>query len=237
MHGTSDSTFIQRVASELDSLRFYQQQQQQQQQRQQKSPATAAVIEGRQLPTYCRKAILSLSGNSKCMDCGTFKPDWANVTYGVLLCVICSGRHRSYGVATCRIRSLSMDTWTHDQLVTVLEGGNDQLEQFFQRHKMGNDSKTAVWNNRYKTKAGVFYRTHLAHHVHEIVQSGTYQGRDASRRRYSQQQQQQQERSSDYDCCDIDNREQGKSCHDISFVSSSASPSADSPTQRSVVVQ
>ncbi|OEU19566.1 Arf GTPase activating protein, partial [Fragilariopsis cylindrus CCMP1102] len=70
-------------------------------------------------------------GNLRCIDCGNCHPDWASVSYGILLCVRCSGRHRSYGVATSRVRSISMDNWSYSQVLSMLEGGNEQLHNFY----------------------------------------------------------------------------------------------------------
>ena len=67
----------------------------------------------------------------------------------------------------------------------MLEGGNQQLSQFFSRHKMGNtDPITLI--DRYKTKAASFYRQHLRNHAKEIAEGGLYQGREASRKSSSQ---------------------------------------------------
>eukprot|EP00549_Striatella_unipunctata_P003208 CAMPEP_0118709500 /NCGR_PEP_ID=MMETSP0800-20121206/22688_1 /TAXON_ID=210618 ORGANISM="Striatella unipunctata, Strain CCMP2910" /NCGR_SAMPLE_ID=MMETSP0800 /ASSEMBLY_ACC=CAM_ASM_000638 /LENGTH=104 /DNA_ID=CAMNT_0006613233 /DNA_START=19 /DNA_END=333 /DNA_ORIENTATION=- len=40
----------------------------------------------------------TIAGNGKCLDCGCHAPDWATPTYGALLCINCSGRHRGFGV-------------------------------------------------------------------------------------------------------------------------------------------
>lgn len=138
---------------------------------------------GESFPSACRKLLLSLPGNLQCSDCGSPDPEWASVTYGTLICLQCSGRHRSYGVQTSFVRSIRMDTWNHEQVLAMLEGGNAQLKGFFERHNMGNSS--ALLNKRYHTKASKFYRTHLSKHVESVSQAGAYQGREASRSRTS----------------------------------------------------
>jgi hypothetical protein len=84
------------------------------------------------------------------------------------------------------VRSITMDAWSQSQVLALLEGGNQQLQHFFERHQMGNDSP--VSSQRYHTKAALFYRTNLDKHVHKVGGSGMYKGRQASRERPSKQQ-------------------------------------------------
>lgn len=163
MYCTEDPSILKRAAAELESLR------------------NVPTHDGVPFPNSCKRLLLSIRGNSRCVDCGNMNPDWASVTYGVLLCVRCSGTHRSYGVAISRVRSISMDAWSHSQVLALLEGGNDQLQSFFQRHEMGINSSAS--NHRYKTKAARFYKTNLEKHVEKVSKDGMYKGREASRKR------------------------------------------------------
>lgn len=54
------------------------------------------------LPPACFRLLKSLSGNGRCMDCGARHPEWAAVSYGALVCLQCSGRHRGLGVQVRR---------------------------------------------------------------------------------------------------------------------------------------
>lgn len=49
-------------------------------------------------PPACLALLKALPGNHRCIDCGEQDPQWATVSYGALLCLSCSGRHRSLGV-------------------------------------------------------------------------------------------------------------------------------------------
>jgi hypothetical protein len=146
--------------------------------------------DGVDFPWACRQIMTSLPGNSTCVDCSSRNPEWASITYGVLICTKCAGRHRSYGVKTSFVRSVNMDAWSHSQVLAMLEGGNDQLNHFFDRHQMGNSSSLTA--KRYHTKAGLFYRSNLSKHVDAVSGIGIYEGREASRRKHQAKQQRMQ---------------------------------------------
>lgn len=135
-------------------------------------------------PRSCRRLLLSIPGNHQCCDCGAPHPNWASVTYGTLLCLRCSGRHRSYGVQTSFVRSVSMDAWSHEQILSLLEGGNAQMNAFFERHGMHySTTATRTMNvERYYTKAALFYKINLKKHVQRVARWGPYQGREFNRR-------------------------------------------------------
>ena len=167
-------------------------------------PTTSPRETYRHFPPACLAMLKDLDGNDRCVDCGVRNPEWAAVSYGALLCLQCSGHHRSLGVNVSCVRSINMDEWSPEEVLCMLEGGNSQLEGFFNRHALSVKScrspsspkqpsnKTASATNqineetvtrvRYKTKAARFYREQMEAHVAKILATGPYRGREISRR-------------------------------------------------------
>jgi Putative GTPase activating protein for Arf len=143
-------------------------------------------------PPACLALLKNLEGNHRCVDCGEQNPQWAACRYGALLCLQCSGHHRSLGVQISCVRSISMDEWSVTEVVSMLEGGNSQIASFFDRHALTEKAcrnnkgtmitKENVTRLRYKTKAALFYRRQMEIHVANVLAAGPYRGREISRR-------------------------------------------------------
>jgi len=49
------------------------------------------------------KELYSIPGNDVCADCGNSRPKWASINLSVLICIECSGVHRSLGVYVSQV--------------------------------------------------------------------------------------------------------------------------------------
>ncbi|KAL8924662.1 MAG: hypothetical protein Q9208_003977 [Pyrenodesmia sp. 3 TL-2023] len=66
-------------------------------------------------------------GNAWCADCGSnVKTEWVSINLGIVLCIECSGIHRSLGTHISKVRSLTLDTtsFTTDIVELLLLVGN-----------------------------------------------------------------------------------------------------------------
>ncbi|KAE9416341.1 hypothetical protein Angca_006491, partial [Angiostrongylus cantonensis] len=75
--------------------------------------------------------IRRVPGNERCADCGSDQPKWVSINLGVVLCIECSGVHRSFGVQISKIRSLTMDSIEPELRDVLLSLGNSQALQLF----------------------------------------------------------------------------------------------------------
>lgn len=101
----------------------------------------------------------AIAGNNVCCDCDDKNPQWASVSFGVFMCLECSGRHRALGVHISFVRSVSMDSWTEKQIQQMRLGGNDQFNRFLQQYSV---PKTMAIPQKYHTPASMLYKDRLS---------------------------------------------------------------------------
>jgi len=121
------------------------------------------------MPKDVEARIRALPGNKCCVDCNNINPQWASVTYGCLMCLECSGRHRSLGVHLSFVRSLAMDSWTDKQISAMeMSGGNENLVQYLKSKGIDKSMKIA---DKYNTTQAEFYRKSLAQRLEGKAES------------------------------------------------------------------
>ncbi|CAG8783628.1 44445_t:CDS:2 [Gigaspora margarita] len=63
-------------------------------------------------------------GNDSCADCGVKGPRWASHSLGIFLCIRCGGLHRKMGTHISKVKSISLDSWTPEQIENMRQWGN-----------------------------------------------------------------------------------------------------------------
>lgn len=65
--------------------------------------------------------------------CGLFLgPRWASWNLGVFLCIRCAGIHRNLGVHISKVKSVNLDAWTPEQVVSLQQMGNSRARAVYE---------------------------------------------------------------------------------------------------------
>ncbi|KCV71785.1 hypothetical protein H696_01202 [Fonticula alba] len=84
-----------------------------------------------------RNALMELVGrpeNKTCADCGEKGPRWASWNIGCFICMNCAGVHRRLGTHISRVKSITLDNWTDEQLASIASKGNANVNAIYDPH-------------------------------------------------------------------------------------------------------
>ncbi|TID27737.1 ArfGap-domain-containing protein [Venturia nashicola] len=97
-----------------------------------------------------QELIKTVPGNDRCADCATRNPGWASWSLGIFLCIRCAALHRKLGTHISKVKSLSMDSWSNDQ-VEVRDHALRQhtyIDQAQNMKRIGNVNSNHTYNSR-----------------------------------------------------------------------------------------
>mmetsp|Transcript_164921 Transcript_164921/g.529382 ORF Transcript_164921/g.529382 Transcript_164921/m.529382 type:complete len:413 (-) Transcript_164921:146-1384(-) len=77
------------------------------------------------------------SDNRSCFECNNRNPTWISVTYGIYLCLECSGEHRRKGTHLSFVRSVELDRFKPIEMIQMAVGGNAKAWEYFKASGMG----------------------------------------------------------------------------------------------------
>nr|CAG4646278.1 EOG090X06Q2 [Macrothrix elegans] len=77
-------------------------------------------------------AMLRDEDNKYCVDCDAKGPRWASWNLGIFLCIRCAGIHRNLGVHISRVKSVNLDSWTPEQVVSLQQMGNSRARAVYE---------------------------------------------------------------------------------------------------------
>ncbi|WWC92082.1 uncharacterized protein L201_007036 [Kwoniella dendrophila CBS 6074] len=117
--------------------------------------------------------VLKLPGNDTCADCHAPAPRWASVNLGIFLCVGCASVHRKMGTHKSRVKSVTLDTWTREQIVHMREIGNIISNQTFNPNEKLNPPPPSYGHDERDSEIEKYIRKKYEMGVFKVITSSS----------------------------------------------------------------
>ncbi|KAG6449306.1 hypothetical protein O3G_MSEX005976 [Manduca sexta] len=89
----------------------------------------------KQIQERCQNILMQMlkdEDNKYCVDCDAKGPRWASWNLGIFLCIRCAGIHRNLGVHISKVKSVNLDSWTPEQVVSLQQMGNSRARAVYE---------------------------------------------------------------------------------------------------------
>ncbi|XP_013191869.1 stromal membrane-associated protein 1 [Amyelois transitella] len=89
----------------------------------------------KQIQDRCQNVLMLMlkdEDNKYCVDCDAKGPRWASWNLGIFLCIRCAGIHRNLGVHISKVKSVNLDSWTPEQVVSLQQMGNSRARAVYE---------------------------------------------------------------------------------------------------------
>ncbi|EIM87598.1 ArfGap-domain-containing protein [Stereum hirsutum FP-91666 SS1] len=93
-----------------------------------------------------------------CADCRTRNPRWSSFNLGIFLCVNCASIHRKMGTHISKVKSLTLDSWTKEQVEHMRQIGNIKSNQLFNPDEVRNPPPTNMVDSERDSELEKFIR-------------------------------------------------------------------------------
>ena len=110
--------------------------------------------------------IASLSGNSKCLECGYDNPNWVSFPFSIFVCPKCARLHKKFK-KQFKIKSIEVSDFSDYEIKLLSIGGNSRFLNLMNEYKI--DLKEPTIENKYLTVISEYYILLLKAEIEKLI--------------------------------------------------------------------